>query len=198
MGQYYRAVMKKELIKGARRKVFSLQNTEFRATNDYRLYNGLKLMEHSYFNNDFTIAFAKNLLTPTRVAWVGDYAEPTHLAEVNPSCTKKLNVKGVWGAIPIDVEVVKVEDNPLDKYNYLINLDKQAFIDLKKFKELNTDEDGYILSPFMLTAVGNGMGGGDYCGINEDKIGMWAWDTLQLCDDNCGFEELVIQFKEQY
>jgi hypothetical protein len=31
-----------------------------------------------------------------------------------------------------------------------------------------------------LVAEGNGRGGGDYNGINKDKVGMWSRDVLSI------------------
>ena len=42
-----------------------------------------------------------------------------------------------------------------------------------------------VLHPLpLLTAVGNGRGGGDYAGINADKIGSWAFDVLEVVNYN--------------
>ena len=32
----------------------------------------------------------------------------------------------------------------------------------------------------LLTAVGNGLGGGDYWGVNKEQVGAWAFDTLEV------------------
>ena len=44
-------------------------------------------------------------------------------------------------------------------------------------------EVGFVPHPLpLLTAVGNGLGGGDYHGINEEKVGSWAFDLLEVVD----------------
>lgn len=38
-----------------------------------------------------------------------------------------------------------------------------------------------ILHPLpLLTAIGNGQGGGDYYGINQSVVGKWFWDELSI------------------
>ena len=34
----------------------------------------------------------------------------------------------------------------------------------------------------LLTAIGNGEGGGDYYGENMSEIGAWAWNVLSVED----------------
>ena len=59
------------------------------------------------------------------------------------------------------------------------------FIDLDKYKELLKDED-MIISPIpLLTAVGNDKGGSDFhSGKGYDLIGTWAWDVVEITDQD--------------
>ena len=55
----------------------------------------------------------------------------------------------------------------------------------------------WCISPIpLMTAVGNGRGGGDYDGVNFDKVGSWAWDEVsigkKISDD---YKKLDIYFK---
>ena len=49
----------------------------------------------------------------------------------------------------------------------------------------------------LLTALGNGRGGGDYSGTDEDKVGIWARDVLSV-EFNIpkGFKEFKVNFRE--
>ncbi|MDA3053229.1 hypothetical protein OFO01_07305 [Campylobacter sp. JMF_01 NE2] len=68
----------------------------------------------------------------------------------------------------------------LDTVKYLVNVDKEIFIDLKEYKEASQDRDGNAFFPLsILTALGNGRGGGDYFGTDgEDFVGDWANNTI--------------------
>ena len=59
------------------------------------------------------------------------------------------------------------------RYNkYLINYDKAQYVKLPKCKK-----GVWQIHPLpLLCADGNGRGGGDYNGINENMVGIWAYD----------------------
>ena len=80
---------------------------------------------------------------------------------------------------------------------FLLNHDKKECVSLEKYIEKNarvqlwthteaegvtfTDMDVYCLSPLaLLTACGNGMGGGDYEGSDIRAVGSWALDRIEL------------------
>jgi hypothetical protein len=70
----------------------------------------------------------------------------------------------------------------LDDYKYLLNRTKGVALDLKSYKE-KSESDGWVINPIsLLTAIGNGRGGGDYheCYPNFDIVGMWTFDELEL------------------
>jgi hypothetical protein len=47
----------------------------------------------------------------------------------------------------------------------------------------------------LLTAEGNGRGGGDYRGENENLIGSWARDIISVeMEIPDGYDELVCEF----
>ena len=63
MGQYYKA-----MVIGDHNKRYVLSSWDYE--------NGSKLMEHSYFTNEFVGAVDSLLLGhPMRVAWIGDYSD---------------------------------------------------------------------------------------------------------------------------
>lgn len=52
----------------------------------------------------------------------------------------------------------------------------------------------------LLTACGNGRGGGDYydCYPDYDKVGTWAFDFIELTrEKHLGFKEVMFEFTEQ-
>jgi hypothetical protein len=69
-------------------------------------------------------------------------------------------------------------------YRYIVNHTKKQY----------TDKDAEHFHPLpLLTAEGNGRGGGDYRGLNEDKIGIWARDVISIEKAAPeGYEELEI------
>lgn len=79
----------------------------------------------------------------------------------------------------------------------ILHIDIQAYLDCDKYKARCNNND-WILHPLpLLTAVGNGLGGGDYYGINKDQVGGWAWCTISVEDDiPVGYEELEYIFRE--
>lgn len=70
-----------------------------------------------------------------------------------------------------------------------------ASVDFSEKKDLlmaAVDADNWCIHPIpLLTAVGNGKGGGDYFGVNNELVGRWAGDALYIDD-----EEPVEPFKE--
>lgn len=177
MGQYYKAVT---INKDGELTVYSLQTTEFRKTKDFRLYNGIKLMEHSWVKNSFTEAFSKIIYkNPMQVAWVGDYAY------CGGSAYKKLKEMSpdfydlIWRNEDVDVDC---STDSFDYSNkYLVNHTTKTYIPLNN---LTSNSDEWIVYPIsLLTAVGNGQGGGDYRGNDEWLVGAWAFDVISIEDE---------------
>ncbi len=174
MGQYYSPVC--------------LDRMEYLSTHDYD--NGLKLMEHSYVGNNFMNAVC-GLLLPgqpwyrTRIVWAGDYANPEPPgAQTLYAMMKKYGTK------------IHPPDSSLpEQYHYLVNYSNCQVIDLSTLKG---DKDGWIIHPLsLLTAEGNGRGGGDFCGEDE-RVGCWARDELSIEDHVPeGFTVLDGQFAEE-
>ena len=163
MGQYYNAVIETNENK----EVFYHQ-----VDGEYMM---AKLMEHSYWSNPFVLAVASKLWrTQGRIAWVGDYAD-----------SEDFN----WNEDFADSHAEKVPREDLTYNGFrlegksFINHSKKQFIDLDQYKELLKDER-WIISPIpLLTAVGNGKGGGDFrSGKGKDIIGTWAWDIVEITD----------------
>lgn len=162
MGQYYRPVMEKD------GKV-----TVFNREVDGK-YTSAKLMEHSWWGNDLMSAIAEMMYqTKVRLIWCGDYAEDDEIEKCGLTVSQVWDCKG---------KGVKSTDFSIDNL-FLCNHDTKEFIDLKKYKE-KSENDGWIINPIsLLTAQGNGRGGGDYyygnC-VNQELVGSWSWDLISL------------------
>lgn len=152
MGQYYNAFGRHE------------DGTTF----NLRASGSLKLMEHSYWENSLCNTVAKELSqSPARLWWVGDYA---YECDAYKDC---------YGS---EDETVVVDDPGLClDGKYIVNLTKRQFLNCSKFAATSSPDDEWWLHPLpLLTAQGNGRGGGDYRGINADKVGIWAGDLLTI------------------
>lgn len=177
MGQYYTPII---LRIGQNDTV--IKGEQF-YSHDYS--NGLKLTEHSWDGNNFVETVMKQLYKkPGRLFWVGDYAEQNDLSE-----DKRKYADDVW-KIYNKRKYSKPKEAATDfsKGKFIINYDKGWFIDLEEYrKNAPKDEpgdDGWQMAPLpLLTALGNGRGGGDYEGINMEYIGSWAGDLIELADE---------------
>lgn len=163
MGQYYNVV-----IRNSRGKVTSFD----RSVNGE--YTMAKLTEHSWWLNEFVSTITSMLWRdPMQVAWVGDYAEDEEIVKEH-----KL-YELAWSDDAHGVEKCELF---LDG-KFLVNHSKRIYLDCDAFRKRSLDEDGWCLHPLpLLTAVGNGKGGGDYFGINKEDIGKWCWDLISVED----------------
>jgi hypothetical protein len=154
MGQYYLTVILGE----------KSDKEHIRTYLDPTMYmNGSKLTEHSYLGNNF-MKIVENLISPSgmfyksRLVWAGDYAdaEPNSKSNLHKMCEGK------------DPFVYRGE---LVSYTYIVNHTKKVYIEKK----------GNGLHPLaILTAEGNGRGGGDYNGPNMEMVGTWARDVISM------------------
>jgi len=150
MGQYYQA--------------FNM--TKKKKVSSHDLGNGAKLMEHSYIGNSFigaVMAMLKKEWKGDRIAWVGDYHEAGEVGDVP-----------TWEEAEDSYELVKLSAKTVKK-GFLNNHTKKLSIDLSKCSLYEGGVDsGWELSPLsILTACGNGRGGGDYRG-DFAFVGIWA------------------------
>ena len=196
MGQYYKPTVEKD----GEVSVFY--------SHDYD--NGLKLMEHSYIGNDFVNAVSTKILkSPGRVAWIGDYSNSGADEYGDDPYEKKLPYESfvkmyekAWGEHeeyphPAPAPILEDDCNGM----YLVNHDIKCYIALEdyvkanKWTERGVWKDGKIdesetydmcVHPLpLLTACGNGRGGGDYFAQYPDYefIGTWAFDLLEITDE---------------
>lgn len=165
-------------------------------------YNGLKLMEHSYWKNPFCVALAEKLVNnPMKVCWCGDYAEEEECKALG------FEYADVYGG-DIKETTINKSEFKMEYVKYLVNKTKGEYVDLKKYYEksvftVNYRDDTFDMCIFpisLLTALGNDRGGGDYhegAGTDFEKVGRWAFDEIYLTNDRPeGYEELDVIFKE--
>lgn len=176
MGQYYNSVLKDE--KGEIKNYYNF---------------GLKLMEHSYFFNNYVNSVCKKLVNkPHYVAWVGDYAdEDDYVERENADMLRAMvNFRHIHKGTQLESKSAP--------YGYvghlLVNHSKKQFIDMTDYYRnsvLNYGKERkgeYVIHPLpLLTAVGNGKGGGDYRSskaLNQEDVGLWAGDLIEIVKYN--------------
>ncbi len=203
MGQYYNILTK-------RNNKYTLYSRSYRLTDGSTEYQFAKLTEHSWINNTTMSCFSNLILRkPTKVAWVGDYSDEYEKDEtinnLDYNQIKELHDLA-WND---EVREKILPFRPLlVKFLLLVNWDKKQYVDMFEYIEKSTvkegDFEGWCLHPLsLLTALGNGFGGGDYHGINEKLVGSWCFDTLSFESydikenlDKLAFTKLEIEFKE--
>lgn len=177
MGQYYRAVCidKEECVR------------------PYGYDAGAKLTEHSWVRNSFVGCVMKLMSKggdwhKTRVVWAGDYWGESH------GDTGELAKE--WYDLCDSYKKRRLRKVLTDEQKdcYLVNHSKKLYVSYNKL----IGKDGWIINPLpILTALGNGRGGGDYHGQDEIFVGTWAGDVLsieqQIPKD---FKEMTYNFTE--
>lgn len=175
--------------------------------------SGSKLMEHSYIGNKFVSA-VEWLLSPlgpfwkSRLVWAGDYAdaktsvseEATAVAGADEEGSEADSQDNLYHAVLSDnaPEAGKRETpSPVDMsdYRYIVNHTKQLYVDKKA---VNADGHGYRIHPMpLLTAEGNGRGGGDFHGTGEPDVGSWARDVISVeREAPADYEKVHYEFQE--
>lgn len=175
MGQYYKPI--------------NIANGQWLYSHDYG--NGLKLMEHSWIGNQFVGAVMKLMITSGQwhkkpIVWCGDYyneeGEEDYYDKVEDE--NKINPKEFLSE--------KEQFNAV-----LVNHTKRQYV---VYSKLPKHSNGWQINPLpLLTALGNGRGGGDYYDNlpDSDKVGIWAKDILSVeFEIPEGFAELKVSFKE--
>jgi hypothetical protein len=190
MGQYYLAVILGEA---------GQSSEHIRAWLSAHSYGGgVKLMEHSYIGNEYTSA-VEWLLSPkghfwkSRIVWAGDYADPEHHDSYPDGKLVAVTLHELAEEEP-EKEMVPSPKN-MSEYHYIVNHTKQQYVDKS---EALTDSNGFRIHPLpLLTAEGNGRGGGDYRGAQEELVGSWARDVISVERHvPQGYELLEAEFHE--
>lgn len=193
--------------------------------NPHQYDNGLKLMEHSYIGNNLVNAVLGQIKErPRRVAWIGDYSDGYDGSPYERQFPQDVFMEfynKAWGYDEKTGDYITPFAHPEPmEYNvestgwYLVNHTMRCYIDMDAYILRNgwTEEwtdrqknvvrkDVWCVSPLpLLTACGNGRGGGDYydCYPDYDKVGTWAFDAIELTrDKHRGFKEVMFNFTEQ-
>ena len=170
-------------------------------------------MEHSWVGNYLVQAVITRLYNnPSILFWMGDYAELDDI-------TKKAAEAALFD-YNISIGKQFILDVHSDKYDkpaipekdfiypkYFINHTAKVYFDIdkcvSKLAEIAPEDDGWVVHPLpLLTAVGNGRGGGDYYGINMDLVGTWAGDLLEITErfPDANYKDITpeVVFQEDY
>ena len=136
------------------------------------LSNGYKLMEHSYIRNHF-VEGVEYLLSPegmfykSRLVWAGDYADNEPQEEENLNFLTQDELNKAKMSVPVAP--------PMGSYRYVVNHSR------KEYFTKSTTKSIFIVHPLpLLTAEGNGRGGGDYRGTHMEHVGTWARDVISV------------------
>ena len=190
MGQYFRPILG---------DAYGLNCKVFDRSVDGE-YTFAKLLEHSWWQNPFVNAFSEFLYNePSRVAWVGDYAdEPDDFDFPNCSAFYVPCYGEIWGDTVSAIGVSSTDFTLDDKF--LVNYDTKEYIDLNEYKATSVDKHGWVIHPLpLLTAVGNDRGGGDFHEGNTgfENVGIWAWHLISIADKSpASFSKIEIRFIE--
>jgi len=179
MGQYYLAVILDSTGKFIRTWL-----------NPHNYGDGAKLMEHSYIDDPFVSA-VECLLCPegmfykSPLVWAGDYAdmEPEESENLHALTDSPLNChKGL-----------RPERKDMSSYRYIVNHTKGQYVDKNYIVE------GSSIHPLpLLTADGNGRGGGDYDGDDMELVGTWRGHVISVeTTIPFGYTPLVCEFRER-
>lgn len=197
MGQYFKAVNK--------------DTKEYVYSHDFQ--SGMKLMEHSYIGNAY-VGAVELLLTPkgawykAPIVWAGDYADPIEgtVTPENESGDTWFSISKQFPWLPQEFDhFAKVNDIDLKEYRYIINHTKKEYVDKDTLPNFNVDADdpndkGWTVNPLpILTADGNGRGGGDYHNDNPDidLVGVWAGDSISVEKEKPeGYSEIEVGFTD--
>ena len=173
-------------------------------------HNGLKLMEHSYLGNGFVNAVLAKAMAAKEftLAWIGDYSDIDEDIRMSGRYSgdgrdyeriflraKRAADNGVRRIEPDDPEVLEFQDKVSDIVVY--DLIRKEKISLRRYKaaqirnriKLNISPWGegpetLIIHPIpLLTAIGNGKGGGDYADEGSacmEWVSLWALHPLMI------------------
>lgn len=195
MGQYYYPVLSND------------GKTNFKAC---RAANpgGLKLMEHSWWNAELPNAVAEEIFkSPAHLWWMGDYAVDFYKGEdgkyhpyENTDRVLLAAYTSAWGK-KAEPEIINSPDGFKLNGLFLCNHTSHIFVDCDKYHEKleGIDEDGWVVHPLpLLTAVGNGKGGGDYRTKSDlECVGSWAGDLISVeVEAPEGYTEFTYKFYE--
>lgn len=164
--------------------------------------NGYKLMEHSYLDNQLVAAVESLLASdgPRRVVWAGDYAENEPGTDINlhlipagdpvrfedaPGFGTASYLEPVKPNAKLPVQVTTAS------HPFIVNVDKQVYVDKRDVPAIPGWLDMHVHPLPLLTAEGNGGGGGDYRG-EWPHVGTWARDHIYVTATQPDFPKLDV------
>lgn len=208
MGQYYKPVNLDSLEYVHAHDV--KEKVTYADGSSHMMGNGLKLMEHSWMNNGFVGAVEK-LLSPgeawhkCKFTWAGDYGDEIHEVENlnkdedNPEDTAMVNSYMLASDFGTQV---KVRGTSSKRRRYIVNHTTKEFVDKSK---VPADNEGWKVHPLpILTANGNGRGGGDLheerIQGNENLVGAWDGHVISVETNKkalVGYKEVIFDIIEK-
>lgn len=167
----------------------------------FMMGEGLKLMEHSYINNKL-MRCVEGLLVPggawnnKPIVWAGDYAENEKDTDQNFNSMCRSVIEGEHISNKIIPKPLSIANSK--KHRFIINHTTKEFVDKECVQK---DNDGYKIHPLsLLTAEGNGSGGGDFFGKDpKHLVGSWARHIISMekvCPKIEGYKELIFNINE--
>lgn len=195
MGQYYKAILSRRPLNPVSFMVDNLPLTVFEPHSSNQ---GAKLMEHSWLKNPFVHLVERKLVEPHHIMWAGDYADPEEefeTYEINGEVYRKNWYSQTKNIITESHKTFKHIENFQGRYLYILNHTKKLYT-TRNLPNI----DGWIVHVLpLVTAEGNGRGGGDYRNsIDLELVGCWARDLLQISDEIPNDYNLVtFQFQEK-
>lgn len=186
MGQYYNILTKKD----NKYKVYDRSTIDTKGNREYML---AKLTEHSWISNATMDSFSNIIYrNPMQVAWVGDYSDEldniNHVNNLTDNQILKLHKIAHHSKVEHSLEL-----RPLNtQYMLLVNWTKKEYLSMYDYIKTSTVDEWCLHPLSLLTALGNGLGTGSYHGINEDKIGLWCFDTISFESEDYE-KDLILQ-----
>lgn len=209
MGQYYKAFVRNDEMEATFNPQCAIYMTRhglermpservpFGDVNDEDSYfgclSGIKLTEHSWIENDFVNGVMETIEeNPSTVAWVGDYADD--IRDFDGRYTEEVYASA-WHDDCRDRPFERIPVTHDD--GYIVDHSKSEYVDLKRYVAANV-ENGWCVHPLpLMTAIGNGRGGGDYWGRDEDMVGRWAMDVIEYThEEPDGYAEISPRFEK--
>ena len=126
----------------------------------------------------------------TPIVWSGDYSDPVR---------GDLNYYNMCDSTDEGEHVARelipkpLTQKQAKEFRFIVNHTKKEFVDKTKVPSV----DGWQVHPLsLLTAQGNGRGGGDFRGKNK-YVGTWATDIISVEKEiPKNFKEIVPNFRE--
>lgn len=170
MGQYYQPIIQ-------------VNGSQYAKIDMYG--EGLKLLEHAWFGGPVCNAVCDLLRNSRcRIWWIGDYADNADLIKANFTFPEQAD---------FEHSHVAMNKNNSKFPRYVVNVDKQEYIQLD-----HTEGEDDLFPVAILTAVGNGRGGGDYFGPHAEYAGAWAGDLLMGATSLVGVLNKYKNMTEEY